>query len=130
MAGRNLNRSKRWLRITSPICALFQAKGPYYLGGYCFGGNVAYEMARILQQQGEEVALLALINSGPPNSSYTEVRWSPSFALKFCRNLVYWMRYATTWSAKQRKDFVRWKLSVMWKAIHRRFGNGQPRSRC
>jgi acyl carrier protein len=24
----------------------FQPRGPYYLGGYCFGGNVAYEMAR------------------------------------------------------------------------------------
>ncbi|HMJ67009.1 MAG TPA: HAD-IIIC family phosphatase, partial [Candidatus Binatia bacterium] len=27
----------------------FQAKGPYYLGGYCFGGYVAYEMARLLR---------------------------------------------------------------------------------
>ena len=107
---------------------VFQPKGPYYLGGYCFGGNVAYEMARVLQQQGEEVALLALINSGPPNSTYTEVRWSPGFALKFCRNLIYWMRYATTWSAKQRKDFVRWKLSVMWKTIHHRLGMGNRES--
>ena len=107
---------------------VFQTQGPYYLGGYCFGGNIAYEMARILQQQGEKVALLALINSGPPNSRYTEVRWSPSFALKFCRNLVYWMRYATTWSAKQRKDFVRWKLSVLRKAIHRRLGMGSRES--
>ena len=25
----------------------FQPKGPYYLGGWCFGGNVALEMARV-----------------------------------------------------------------------------------
>jgi thioesterase domain-containing protein len=39
--------------------------GPYYLGGYCFGGTVAYEMARQLHAQGEQVALLALINCVP-----------------------------------------------------------------
>ncbi len=29
-----------------------QPKGPYYLGGYCLGGTVAYEMAQILRGQG------------------------------------------------------------------------------
>ncbi|VAW31022.1 hypothetical protein MNBD_CHLOROFLEXI01-1811, partial [hydrothermal vent metagenome] len=33
----------------------------YYLGGFCFGGMVVYEMARLLQEAGQEVALLALI---------------------------------------------------------------------
>src|SRR5205085_5144245 len=42
-----------------------QPHGPYYLGGYCFGGNVAYEMARQLDAQGERTALLALMNSAP-----------------------------------------------------------------
>ncbi|HEX4646645.1 MAG TPA: amino acid adenylation domain-containing protein, partial [Verrucomicrobiae bacterium] len=48
----------------------FQPHGPYRLGGYCFGGNVAYEMARLLREQGETISLLALINCAPPNSSY------------------------------------------------------------
>jgi amino acid adenylation domain-containing protein len=39
----------------------FQPEGPYILGGYCFGGTVAYEMARQLQVQGEEVAALIII---------------------------------------------------------------------
>src|SRR5436190_13346859 len=34
-----------------------QPTGPYYLGGYCFGGNVAYEMARQLHSEGQSVAL-------------------------------------------------------------------------
>ncbi len=42
------------------ICQ-FQPEGPYYLGGFCFGGMVVYEMARLLQEAGKEVALLALI---------------------------------------------------------------------
>lgn len=40
-----------------------QPSGPYYLGGYSFGGYVAFEMARQLQAQGEKVALLALFDA-------------------------------------------------------------------
>jgi amino acid adenylation domain-containing protein len=38
-----------------------QPEGPYLLGGVCWGGVVAFEMAQQLQAQGEEVALLALV---------------------------------------------------------------------
>jgi aspartate racemase len=44
-----------------------QAAGPYYLGGYSFGGIVAFEMAQQLQAQGETVALLALFDTGAPD---------------------------------------------------------------
>lgn len=40
-----------------------QPRGPYYLGGYCLGGTVAYEMAQILRKQGEEVALVAMLDT-------------------------------------------------------------------
>jgi thioesterase domain-containing protein len=39
--------------------------GPYLLAGYSFGGLVAFEMARQLAQAGEEVALLALLDTFP-----------------------------------------------------------------
>ena len=39
----------------------FQPEGPYYLGGFCFGGMVVYEMARLLQEAGQEVGVLALL---------------------------------------------------------------------
>ena len=38
-----------------------QARGPYHLGGFCFGGVVAYEMAQQLRAAGESVALVAVI---------------------------------------------------------------------
>lgn len=44
-----------------------QPQGPYQLGGFCFGGIVAYEMARQLEAAGDQVALLAILESGPPN---------------------------------------------------------------
>jgi thioesterase domain-containing protein len=38
-------------------------KGPYLLGGWSFGGLVAVEMARALRDAGEDVGLLALLDS-------------------------------------------------------------------
>jgi amino acid adenylation domain-containing protein len=43
-----------------------QPEGPYFLAGFCFGGLVAFEIAQQLRQAGEEVALLALIQSTHP----------------------------------------------------------------
>jgi amino acid adenylation domain-containing protein len=46
-----------------PYIRRTQPRGPYYLGGYCMGGLVAYEMARRLVEEGEHVALLALLDT-------------------------------------------------------------------
>ena len=40
-----------------------QPHGPYFLGGYCMGGTVAYEIAQQLQARGEQIALLAMIDT-------------------------------------------------------------------
>jgi amino acid adenylation domain-containing protein len=40
-----------------------QPHGPYYLGGYSFGGTVAYEMAQQLSAAGEKTALLAMFDT-------------------------------------------------------------------
>lgn len=41
-------------------------KGPYCLAGYCLGGLVAYQMARLLWRAGEAVPLLALLDTYNP----------------------------------------------------------------
>jgi len=43
-----------------------QPEGPYLLGGWSMGGVVAYEMARQLQAQGHNIAMLALFDSNLP----------------------------------------------------------------
>ena len=43
-----------------------QPQGPYYLGGFSFGGLVAFEMARQLVDRGHEVALVALLDTFSP----------------------------------------------------------------
>ena len=40
-----------------------QPHGPYYLGGGCYGGLVAFEMARRLRSMGETVNVVALIDT-------------------------------------------------------------------
>lgn len=42
-------------------------RGPYHIGGYCFGGIVAFEMARQLVASGDEVARLVIIDAAPRN---------------------------------------------------------------
>ena len=46
-----------------------QARGPYRLGGFCNGGLLAYEMARQLEEEGDEVEFLGLINPSEPVQS-------------------------------------------------------------
>ncbi|MCG1055176.1 amino acid adenylation domain-containing protein, partial [Mycetohabitans sp. B5] len=42
-----------------------QPRGPYYLLGWSFGGKVVHSMATQLEQQGERVALLAVLDATP-----------------------------------------------------------------
>jgi len=97
----------------------FRPQGPYCLGGYCFGGNVAYEMARQLRALGEEISLLALINCAPPFAGYSRFRLTPASIFKFLSNLHYRAKYA--WQIKniQQRAFLLWKCRVFRKRILR-----------
>ena len=44
-----------------------QPEGPYFIGGFCVGGIVAFELARQLTTSGQEVALLALFETPSPS---------------------------------------------------------------
>lgn len=57
-----------------------QSNGPYVLIGYSFGGMVAMEMARRIEEAGESIAFLGFIDSYPhpthwPLISWLDVRW-------------------------------------------------------
>jgi thioesterase domain-containing protein len=43
-----------------------QPTGPYYIGGWSLGGAIAFEIAQQLSVAGQEIALLALIDSYTP----------------------------------------------------------------
>ena len=54
-----------------------QPQGPYLLGGHSFGALVAFEMAQQLQQRGQPVALLAILDlpALPPDRQPIELDW-------------------------------------------------------
>jgi thioesterase domain-containing protein len=104
----------------------FQPKGPYYLGGYCFGGNVAYEMARQLHVAGEKVVFVALLDSAPANAGYEKIRWwAPSYALRFGRNLYYWLWDFAQQTSQERRQFIVRKLRILARKFKQRHA---PRS--
>lgn len=67
-----------------------QPHGPYRLAGHSFGGLLAFEMAHQLRRVGEEVELLALLDSFPPDpDAYPAVeKRSPLRRLKSHAGLV------------------------------------------
>ncbi|MGB7131472.1 MAG: amino acid adenylation domain-containing protein [Candidatus Sulfotelmatobacter sp.] len=75
-----------------------QPEGPYFLGGYCSGGVLAWEAAQQLRAQGERVALLVLIQTFHPSC----VQFKPTTTV-FHR---WWYRM------KKRIDLERENLSI------------------
>ena len=72
-----------------------QPHGPYHLGGSCYGGIVAFEMARRLEELGEPVAALVLIDSLNPTfvRNLSKGQW-------LLRNVRFYTR-RTVWHARR-----------------------------
>ncbi len=63
-----------------------QPVGPYFIGGRSLGGMIAFEMARQLRAQGEEIGLLALLDTYP--SGYAKLlRDQTTLRARFDREL-------------------------------------------
>jgi amino acid adenylation domain-containing protein len=82
-----------------------QPEGPYYLGGYSFGGYVALEMARLLVAEGQEVRVLAFLDT------YAEITQSiveRFLSLSIRQKLIYLKKRARRYrlSLKHRIQFL------------------------
>ncbi len=71
-----------------------QPNGPYFLGGFSFGGTVALEMALQLHSQGEQVAFLALFDPSNPHRKIHRPKMMERIAAA--------MESKPTWGAKSR----------------------------
>ena len=104
-----------------------QAAGPYYLGGYCFGGNVAHEIARQLCEQGEQVAFLGLLDSLSGNIASSRIRWwDPRFVFDFILNTGWWIVDFCELPPAERRNFVSRKLSAWGRRVRRCFSPRKP----
>ena len=97
-----------------------QPEGPYYLGGYCMGGDIAYEVARQLQAQGEAVPILTVID--PPPANFNErAPLNGRFIIDFVQNSPYWLREFMRLGGTEISSRVRRKgrvaLRSLWQKI-------------
>jgi len=85
-----------------------QPHGPYFLGGYSFGGLVALEMARRLAEQREEVRALILVDTYLPTGKNGESLLGKFFGLSTEQKLAYLKKRATRYARgiKRRIDAI------------------------
>jgi thioesterase domain-containing protein/acyl carrier protein len=97
-----------------------QPSGPYYVGGFCLGGVVAYEIARQLEQAGETTALLAIIEgSAPFEFHYLLPVYHPERLQIIRQSAPYW--------ARGNKEFGGWRLGARLQARARRKRGESPK---
>ena len=98
-----------------------QPQGPYYLGGYCFAGVVAFEMARQLQELGRPVELLTLIDSAPPDPAGDCTRLSLKLLLHVLRTLPLWAGDFISRDFDEIRATLRWKAAIWNKRLRKNF---------
>jgi oxalate---CoA ligase len=90
-----------------------QPHGPYYFGGMCEGARIAFDMARILESRGEEVALLAIFDTWVLENSQIRSLWKLDY---------YGARVRRFWR-RSRRD----KLTMLRQWFHHRSTQLPPR---
>ena len=95
-----------------------QPQGPYRIGGYCFGGVVAYEMARQLEKVGEQVSVLAMFEGSIPESG--PVRPTVQQRLRaIWKSLPAWLRDYSGMTPRQLLNRLRSTVHKVWSKIQR-----------
>ena len=95
--------------------------GPYALGGYSFGGIIAYEMSKQLLNRGKEVKLLALFDTHVERSTY----YGPWLSKQWNNALFDIKKYLYTF-VLLKKDF-RATVSYKKESVKRRVTNFQTK---
>ena len=91
-----------------------QPQGPYLLGGVCSGGLIAYEMGCQLKYDGEEVALLAVVESYPSSQDLgTYVGAATALARSALRGAGQQLRQVLRPGATEQGSYLRLKAKVL-----------------
>jgi thioesterase domain-containing protein/acyl carrier protein len=96
-----------------------QREGPYFIGGYSFGGLVAFEMARQLQAAGREVAFLGLVDTYPGKAKSKAVLLNTLLALPRRQQVAYAARKITRYRRGLRRRFDALFLPKPLKAVRK-----------
>ncbi len=93
-----------------------QPRGPYMLSGFSGGGITAYEIARQLIEAGEDVSLLALLDTPLPKDS--PLLWSDKLKMHYQK----WQRERWQYFGNMMGGRLRWE----WQKVHRKLFGAPP----
>ena len=89
-----------------------QPHGPYFLGGYCLGGAIAFEMAQQLTALGEKVGNVFLLESYNPGVPSTYSLIFPRKPVLYLQDVWFHIANAFSVSADDRRKFLGAKFNV------------------
>jgi amino acid adenylation domain-containing protein len=98
-----------------------QPNGPYFLGGFSLGGVIAYEMAQQLRRQGQEVRLIAMLDSSVPGSA----KRSP-FPKRIFIHIKNIFQFGPDYLSKKLVSWSKWGKSYITEIYTSFLGRTQP----
>ena len=99
-----------------------QPEGPYFVGGWCTAGLIAYEIAQQLREQGQEVALLVLLDAVNPArlAELSTVAKILILADESRRKILFHLRSMTQLELERVPAYFIERLKNLWHTLTRR----------
>jgi amino acid adenylation domain-containing protein len=94
-----------------------QPQGPYYIGGYSFGGMVALEMAHRLKAQGQTVGLVVLLDTFPGALKSTGSLFHTYLSLPLDQQWMHFARKAKAFRRSLRRRIAMMRLPDTLKSV-------------
>jgi aspartate racemase len=126
--GRAITRTQVEEMATHYIAEMrkVQAEGPYQVAGYCFGGIVAFEMARQLAEAGQESAFVGLLNA-PLRARVRRAGRVPQ-QRREKKTLAERLKAAWAWRVTAVREKLRWGSEAVMLGCFRAVGVAVPQS--
>jgi thioesterase domain-containing protein len=96
---------------------IVQSEGPYYIGGYSFGGMVALEMAFQLRAQGHAVGLVALLDTFPGSLKPAGALFRTYLTLPLDQQWMHFGRKARAFPRSLRRRIAMMRLPTPFKNV-------------
>src|SRR5579872_607667 len=112
-----LNRVEDMAELYLEHMRATQPRGPYFLGGYSFGGLVALEMARRLRARSEEIGLLTLVDTYLPGPTENQSLLGRFLSLSGAQKWAYLKKRAVRYGRGIKRRIVALYLPPAIKAV-------------
>jgi aspartate racemase len=96
---------------------IVQSQGPYYIGGYSFGGMVALEMAHQIKAQGHAVGLIVLLDTFPGQLKSTRSLFRTYLTLPLDEQWMHLTRKTKAFPRSMRRRVAMMKLPAALKNV-------------